>query len=359
MLKKARGSFFSYLQIKFIKDMNMNRRFLDILLKQRGFWFTLALFGAIVLLFQEQLSKGFEISTFTFTVVRVYAFSFIVIAISMLLFDYLRGDKRNEENEFTRRNIYMNEELRHEIMQLREEMVLIKDPDYKNGRDKIVTLTEPDKEKLFDIITKSVSANINNEFLKSLDEKYSLKAVDEARYKELLQNFEQTRARVMREIDGLSRRANLNLVIGTITTIIAVGVLFTTVYDKVISMTDPAATLAYFIPKVSTVIFIEIFSFFFLKLYRSNLGDVKYYQNEMTNIEFKILSLKSALITNDKDTSKQIILELSKIERNFILQKGETTVEIETAKNQNKFDKSFTDNLKSFTESLGRLRSRE
>ena len=41
-------------------------------------------------------------------------------------------------------------------------------------------------------------------------------------------------------------------------------------------------------------IFIEVFSFFFLKLYKSGLADILYYQNELTNLESKFLALELA-----------------------------------------------------------------
>jgi hypothetical protein len=339
----------------------MNNRIITLLLRQRGVWFTFAFLGSFALFFQEEIIKRFNLTHTGGLLLRAYSFAFIIVAISLVLLDYLKGDKslkRDYEYDIQRKNIYLTEELRHQIIELQQALLINKNGAV-NKPDNIVTLTEADKEKLFDIITKTVSVNINSEFLKSLDEKYSLKIVAEARYKELLQNFDQTRTRVMREIDSLSRRANLNLVIGSVTTIIAVGVLFSSVYSKDFSLNDTAKTLSYFIPRISTVIFIEIFSFFFLKLYRSNLNDVKYYQNEMTNIEFKVLSLKSALMTDDKETLKQIISELNKIERNFILQPGETTVDIETNKYQNRNDKSFTDNLKIMTDSISKLRGKD
>lgn len=337
----------------------MDNRIIEILLsrllRQRVTWFLFAIFGTINLFFQDEIDKIFHFNYTAHYALRVVSLSFIVIAISIFLLDYLRVDRYNKKryedgDDFVRRNIFMTEELRSQIMEIRNILAHSNSPINKSDTDKIVTLTENDKEKLFDIITKTVSKNINEEFLKSLDEKYSIKIASEVRYKELLQNFDQTRIRIMRELDSLTRRGNLNLVIGSITTIIAVAVLFTSVYSKDLSFTETAKALGYFIPRVSTVIFIEIFSFFFLKLYRSNLNDVKYYQNEMTNIEFKTLSLKTALMSDDKETLRQIISDMNKTERNFILQKGETTAEIETSKNQNKFDKSFTDNLKSLSE---------
>jgi flagellar hook-basal body complex protein FliE len=64
-------------------------------------------------------------------------------------------------------------------------------------------------------------------------------------------------------------------------------------------------------------------------------------------------------MTDDKKTLNQIILDINKTERNYILKKGETTVEIEAAKSQNNYDKSFTDNLKSLVDSISKLRVKD
>lgn len=278
----------------------------------------------------------------------------ILTAIALSFLSYLKGNgdsKQNDEDYYiSRKNLYLSELLEKKIEAINEYI-------NKSDDDKVIKLTEEDKEKIFGIITETISSNINNEFLKSLDEKYSLKIMGETKYNELLISFDQTRKRILAEIYNLTRRANLNLIVGIITTIIAGVVLIYSVYNANTYISDVTKTLSYFIPKISTVIFIEVFSFFFLKLYRSNLNDIKYYQNEMTNIEFKIYSLKSALMIDDKETLTQIILELSKTERNCILQKGETTVEIETAKNQNNFD-NFN-NLKVILDNIAKFKDKE
>jgi hypothetical protein len=263
-------------------------KFLNIIAKQRAFWISTGLIGAFILFFQSEITFGFRLSSSSVLALRISCFSFIFLSLTLVLLNYLKGDKvdrsYNEEQNI-RRSMFVNESLKNEIEKIYE-LLLSEKTEFSHNQEtnKIVTLTDSDKEKLFDIITKTISLNVNSEFLKSLDEKYSLKIFGEAKYKELLQTFDQTVRRITKEIDNLSRRANLNLVIGSVTTIMAVAVLFTSVYGKEVSFIDTAKTLSYFIPRISTVIFIEIFSFFFLKLYRSNLNDVKYYQNEMTNI---------------------------------------------------------------------------
>ena len=82
--------------------------------------------------------------------------------------------------------------------------------------------------------------------------------------------------------------------------------------------------------------FIELFAYFFLRLYKSGLIDIKFYQNELTNIDMKSASLLSALVTEDKEIIKLVSTELSRTERNFVLKKDESTVDLEKAKIEGK-----------------------
>lgn len=69
-----------------------------------------------------------------------------------------------------------------------------------------------------------------------------------------------------------------------------------------------------------------------MKLYRRGLDEVRYYQGELTNMEARFIALDLALQTNNKESIAAIIANLISTERNFILQKGESTVDIERAK---------------------------
>lgn len=115
------------------------------------------------------------------------------------------------------------------------------------------------------------------------------------------------------------------------TTLIGIIILGISIIQKN-SFSTTLDLLSHYIPRLSTVILIEIFAFFFLNLYRKNLDEIKYFQNELSNLSFKISSLKSALILEDKDCASKIIGEFSKVERNFILKKDETTEKLEIDK---------------------------
>jgi undecaprenyl pyrophosphate synthase len=88
----------------------------------------------------------------------------------------------------------------------------------------------------------------------------------------------------------------------------------------------------HFIPRLSLVIFIEFFSFFFLKLYRNSLHEIKYYQNELTNLEVKSTAITFAVNYGKVEDISLIIKDISSTERNFKLQKDESTVELERNK---------------------------
>lgn len=149
-----------------------------------------------------------------------------------------------------------------------------------------------------------------------------------------LRPFEATRKRLRDEIELLARRGNLNLTIGVLTTIVGVVALAYVVLSQpeFPAHTDPASSLVFFtslLSRLSVAIFIEVFAFFFLRLYKSGLEDIRYYQNEITNIESKETALLS-ITNNDTCELKKVVIEvLSKTERNGLLKKGETTVALE------------------------------
>lgn len=125
--------------------------------------------------------------------------------------------------------------------------------------------------------------------------------------------------------------SQVNLAIGGGTSLVAITILSLALLNNTNFITKPSDFYNY-IPRVTLSIFIEFFSFFFLKLYRRNLDDIKYLTNEITNVRLKLLALKASYLKNAGDSTPIILKELSKTERNFILKKNESTVEIQRQK---------------------------
>jgi hypothetical protein len=132
-----------------------------------------------------------------------------------------------------------------------------------------------------------------------------------------------------REILNLGRRANLNLVMGTGVTVLGLSLLaYFVFYATHPSSSEKLDIAIYFGTRLTLVVFIEVFAYFFLRLYRYSIFEIKYFQNELTNARFKIVGLEVCLHDGTKQTVDKICMELAKTERNFILKNGETTLSL-------------------------------
>lgn len=133
-------------------------------------------------------------------------------------------------------------------------------------------------------------------------------------------NADVTLSRIHAAIPQSLRRANINLVIGIVTTFTGIAVLAYGVFLPLPALAaGDDATFAYirqFAPRLSLAILIEVFAYFFLRLYKSDLDAVRYHQNEMTNVEVGRTGLVAAIMTDDKPTVAAIALHLSKTDRN-------------------------------------------
>lgn len=241
--------------------------------------------------------------------------------------DFRYDDKVMKELYYLTRE--QSERLRFQFQELNERISIKLN---ELGQLNSIEFTDSDKTKLLNIIESKIEKTIADRVISSFEENYAKSAFLKSTYQEILSNLKTIQQRLYMEISKLSLRANLNLAIGSATTIVAILILYLTVGSQTPNFDSISNSLSFFIPRISIVIFIEIFSFFFLKLYRTNLSDIKYYQNEMTNVEFKLLALKSAFAKDDLDSIKSVIINFSTIERNFILKKGESTVEVEKSK---------------------------
>lgn len=160
-------------------------------------------------------------------------------------------------------------------------------------------------------------------------------------------SFKKIEERLEKEIKAVGKRANLNLIIGSVIAIIGWGLLYLFVSDVSDLELESWQLLNAFLPRLSIIIIIEMFSYFFLKLYRESMDRIRYYQNELTNIETKKTAiLVACMLENDNEHKKSLIENLISVERNVFLKKGETTIELEKIRMDNSFSKSVIKSIK-------------
>lgn len=151
------------------------------------------------------------------------------------------------------------------------------------------------------------------------------------------ERIRETRGRLLEEVKALQRRGNLNLLFGGTITAAALYVLWTTVSWTMVTpepkwADNPWALASHFGPRLALALFLQVFAYFFLKLYKSSLSEIKYFQNELTNIEAKQLAVNAALRGTGAESLKDVVSSFLATERNHILGKDQTTVELEKAR---------------------------
>lgn len=164
--------------------------------------------------------------------------------------------------------------------------------------------------------------------------------------------------RLEQEVDALGRRANVNLTIGFAVSLVGMIALayfiYTANYDMDRNLDLMQVAVRFFV-KLSLVIFMQVFAYFFLRLYRHSLFEIKYFQNELTNIEQKYLALSVALANNNGDAVTAIAAEMAKTERNFILKKDETTVGLQREEIEARYEAMVATKAENLLDKIGSL----
>lgn len=128
----------------------------------------------------------------------------------------------------------------------------------------------------------------------ALEQKFAQHSRDFEKLVQIRHVFDDASARLRLELASLRNRGNLNLVIGTMTTAIAIALLTYMVLGSDRTFQDVTELLSHYVPRVTIVVFIEIFAFFFLKLYRETLGEMRTYQSELTRLNVQRITIEAA-----------------------------------------------------------------
>jgi hypothetical protein len=194
------------------------------------------------------------------------------------------------------------------------------------------SFTPSERERIVSEVTATLSHDAVAKIASVWAADFERKSADQRHETDLLKTANLLVDRLENEINDLGRRANINLVIGILISGLGLAAL---TWFVVSASIDFAANVwsgdvaVRFGVKSSLAIFIQIFAYFFLRLYRYSIFEIKYFQNEITGAQFKVIALLAARAGKDAKTADKVCLELAKTERNFILKRGETTVALQ------------------------------
>jgi hypothetical protein len=206
---------------------------------------------------------------------------------------------------------------------------------------KAATVTAEEKTEFINSITANIKETAADDFLDEIREKVikqEKENIEFDKHKQISDSitrvFNRSIDRFKGAINDQYKRGTLNLLIGIFITAVGLIVLWYYVSQLRVDPDNPWIVAETFFPRLGLVILIEIFAFFFLKLYRASLVDVKYFQNELTNFEAKYIALWVAYQEKDREMFEEVIKIMAKTERNLVLEKGQSTIELEREKRE-------------------------
>lgn len=268
---------------------------------------------------------------------------FIVLSLSVILLTYLQSGFKYFKSPKTISYIYESEkdnfikEVRSEIDQRisnSDQTKRLTELEERLGEINLrsIDLADEDRENILSQLQVNLKQSAKEDFLEeirvSIEEDQTVFQLK----KELEEQYKTTIYRLTLELSALSRRGNLNLLLGILTAVAGILLLGYFVFSMPAPDENFLTFTANFIPRVSIVLLVEIFSYFFLRLYSTSLIEIKYFQNEITNLEAKFLALRTALHSKKENLVGNVIDELARTERNAIIRKGETTAAIERSR---------------------------
>jgi len=206
----------------------------------------------------------------------------------------------------------------------------------KNSNIEHIVLSEKDMKDAKDAAVNNVISKLTSETIDEIALKAHVLAAENIEIKSL------QRLSNVGEVLGL--RANKTLLTGVgFCTLGLIFIFFSFIMapsiDTLPDSNQWTTLLINYAPRFTLVVIVELIGFFFLKLYKSTLSDIRYTQNEITNIEMKLMAIHSSG-TIKEEYADLLLKPLIETERNSIIEKSQTTVEIEQQGAQSEADKS-------------------
>jgi len=212
-------------------------------------------------------------------------------------------------------------------------------------------LKPEDNAALLDLLIDKIKSESTQSLLDELRSQISDQETRQFKARVQRTPFFRTRTRLEEAIEILQKRANLNLLAGMVVTAAGLAIMWQTIKS---APSDGAALpfALHYIPRITIFFFVELLAYFFLRLYKANLEGTRYYHNELTSIDAKRIAAQELPYLTDDSLRGRLLEALLSTERNFILDKGQTTVEIEAAKASQQASSSLAKEISSV---LGKL----
>ena len=207
--------------------------------------------GILILSLAEPFHEIFNFSPrFTY----ITGFATTLFGIGGLLLAYLRGDLVSKETTLRDDSV---DKLRAQLAVLRLQF------ENYDPKPKFSEMPAEERAALRSELKTELQSAVTSELVSEIEQRFSAELAENVQLSQIRGGFERIISRLRLEISALSRRSKLNLVIGVLTTVVAVSLLaYLVLRPPTVPFSGLPDILSHFIPRISVAIFIEVFSFF-------------------------------------------------------------------------------------------------
>lgn len=187
--------------------------------------------------------------------------------------------------------------------------------DIKNNKN----LNETDRSLIKDELETIVKNEISSSFIRSIDQKYGNAIINENLSRHVISQLEITKSRLLNNQVDLSKKASSFLAWGMSLSVVGLAVLAIFIFiDRVPGDGGEVSVIFHYINKFGLFLFIEIVSFFFLKMYKDTLNEIKGSTKEITNVELRLMATSVAIKVGGNQLIRDAISNVLRVERGSV-----------------------------------------
>ena len=257
------------------------------------------------------IGKYYEINKMTIFLALIFVIGTIALYINLLDFKITTNDSQEEKQTDEQKLLNVKRKFLDDILEkLKLEIDKELSDSLESGEIEEANRQIEDKINSLNKLVETVKGN-NAKVLRGTD------------ISSIANLYDSTNNRIKEEIKRISNNSTQNMLIGLIASTAAIGLLVSTIQQHEIN-------LMIIIPRATVSILIEAFAFFFFSQYRKQQEEIKYWNNEKTNLDLKIFALSLAIDDEEigtKDYMRNLITTLIQSNRNIF---GSTPLQGET-----------------------------
>lgn len=163
--------------------------------------------------------------------------------------------------------------------------------------------------ELRELIASQIDNVISRDLIQTIRERYGIDRMESS--------FADSKSRISGVMNSLRFRNKAGILTAFLFAVCGIGCLAFFVMKNPLNQVS-GEQIVDFVPRMALILILEMLAYFCLNLYKHGLRDLRYYQNEMTNIESREAALHAALLNGNESQIGGLVAGLFATDRNAV-----------------------------------------